>query len=352
MSSQNLLPSFAELPKAELHLHLEGSLAPSTVCELAARHGVALVPAEVAARYDYKDFQGFLDAFKWVSSFLRTPQDYALTLERLAQDLLRQNVVYAEVTIALGVMLLRKQDAEANMLAIQEAALRMRSEGRGIRFAWIPDATRQFGGDAAVEVARISARLRSAGVVAFGLGGDELSFPTQEFRGAYDIARNAGLHLVAHAGEVGGPESIREAISLLGAERIGHGIAAMHDPDLMDLLAEDDIALENCPSSNLRTGALAKQLGKNDAALEEHPIRKFFERDLCVTLSTDDPAMFHTDLHHEYSQAASLGFSPLELLALVENSFQAAFLPKEEKRQFLSGLRREAEGLSLLESKR
>src|SRR5271156_2783508 len=282
------------LPKAELHLHLEGSIRPATAVELAGRHGVALTVDEVVSRYNYSNFTGFLDTFKWVTSFLRTPDDYALITRRLAEELLRQNVVYAEVTISAGVMLRRMQNVEANLTAIQETAASV--PFAGLRLAWILDATRQFGADSAVEVARCASQLLRLGVVAFGLGGDELAAPTVNFRPAFDHARNAGLHLVCHAGEVGGPELIREAIDVLGAERIGHGIAAMRDPALAEFLAARRIALELCPTSNLCTGALAKQTGNQAASMKDHPLGAFFKEGLNVTLSTDDPAMFHTDL--------------------------------------------------------
>jgi len=320
-------------PKAELHLHLEGSIRPATAVALAARHGVTLSLEDVLARYNYPDFLGFIEAFKWVTSFLREPQDYALITQRLCEELLRQNIVYAEITMSVGVMLRRMQDVVANFEAIRETAESV-PFGR-LRTAWIFDAARQFGADAAAEVARWASKLQHPSLVAFGLGGDELSFPAANFRPAYDLARSAGLHVVCHAGEVGGPESIVEAVEVLGAERIGHGIALMHDPALMDSLALRRIVLENCPASNLCTGALAKQTGIPSASLRDHPLPKFLEHGVAVTLSTDDPAMFHTDLLTEYSRAAELGLSNEQLLRLAEESFHAAFLPPSDKRQLL-----------------
>jgi aminodeoxyfutalosine deaminase len=334
------------LPKAELHLHLEGSIRPETAVELAARHGVSLTPAEVIARYRYSDFAGFIETFKWVTSFLREPADYALITKRLAEELLRQNVVYAEITLSVGVMRLRKQDVEANFAAIVEAAHSIPLNR--LRTAWIFDAARQFGAEAAMEVARWSVRLHDSGVVAFGMGGDELAFTTADFRAAFDLARAGGLHIVCHGGEIGGPEHVREAVDLLGAERIGHGIAVMRDPALAESLASRGIVLENCPTSNLCTGALAKQLGSAEASLAQHPLPQFLERGLRVTLSTDDPALFHTDLLTEYSRAASLGLSNLQLLLLAEQSFHAAFLPATDKRKLLDDFRAAAKSAASL----
>ena len=334
------------LPKAELHLHLEGSIRPETAVELAARHGTKLTAEEVAARYTYSDFAGFIDVFKWVTSFLRDPDDYALITRRLLEELMRQNVVYAEITISTGVMLRRMQDVEANFAAIRETS-QIVSFSR-LRTAWIFDAARQFGADSAKEVARWACQLHTSGVVAFGMGGDELSFPAVNFRAAFDLARNEGLHIVCHAGEIGGPESVREAVEILGAERIGHGIAVMHDPALAETLALRRIVLENCPTSNLCTGALAKQIGKKSASLADHPLAQFIERGLPVVLSSDDPALFHTDLLTEYSRAASLGLSSKQLLQLAEQSFNSAFLSPLDKRQLLDDFRAATKTAGLL----
>ncbi len=342
----NLEAALAELPKAELHLHLEGSVAPATLAALAERHGQKLSEKEAAARYDFFDFKGFLELFKWVTSFLQTPQDYSFILRRMADELLRQNVIYAEVTISVGVMLRRRQDVEANFAALRELAERYRE--KSLRLQWVFDATRQFGAEAAMEVARLAARFRSAGVVAFGMGGDELVFPATDFRAAFDSARAEGLHVLVHAGEVGGPESVRDALDLLSAERIGHGIAVLRDPALTERLAVLRIPLENCLTSNLRTGALAKQTEKCDAWLEDHPLPMFLEKGLQITLSTDDPALFETDLLAEYYKAASLGLSLAQLGQLAEASFQAAFLPPEEKRALLELFRTKRNSLGLV----
>jgi aminodeoxyfutalosine deaminase len=334
------------LPKAELHLHLEGSIRPEAAVELAARHGVSLTREDVLARYNYSDFLGFIETFKWVTSFLRDPEDYALITRNLCEELLRQNVVYAEITISVGVMLRRMQNVEANFTAIRETAQSVPFSR--LRTGWIFDAARQFGADAAMEVSRWAGKLQHSGVIAFGMGGDELSFPTVNFRPAYDLARSEGLRLVCHAGEVGGPELVREAIELLNAERIGHGIAVMRDPALMESLSARRVVLENCPTSNICTGALARQTEKPGATLADHPLPKFLERGLPVTLSTDDPGMFHTDLLTEYSRAAAMGLSNEQLLRLAEESFNASFLPPIEKRRLLEDFRAAAKSAGLV----
>jgi aminodeoxyfutalosine deaminase len=317
------------LPKAELHLHLEGSIQPATVCALTAGHGVITTEEEIRQRYAYKNFMEFLETFKWVTSFLRDPQDYALITRDLAEQLLSQGVVYAEVTLSIGVMLLRKQRPEANFEAILGAAEPFSNSG--LRMNFIFDAVRQFGSEAAARVLESARNCASKAIVAFGIGGDELSVPTAEFRGVYDQAADLGVHRLMHAGEVGGPEKIREAIELLGVERIGHGIAAIHDPALMDLLADRRIPLEICPLSNIRIGALALQLRRADVRIEDHPLPTLFRHGIPVALSTDDPAMFHTTLREEYENASRMGLNEHELLRLVQMSFDHAFGGEAEK---------------------
>ncbi len=329
MIPHSLSDRIASLAKAELHLHLEGSIQPATVCLLTARHGAVMTEEEVCQRYAYRDFSGFIEAFKWVTSFLREPQDYALIARDLAEHLLTQSVTYTEVTLSIGVMLLRKQQPEANFEALLRATEPF--ESRGLRFRWIFDAARQFGADAAMEVVESAKRCNSNAIVAFGMGGDELSIPTGQFRPIYDRARQIGLHRVMHAGEVGGPEKIREAIELLGAERIGHAIAAINDPELMDLLAERKIPLEICPESNMKTGALARQLRREDARIEDHPLPKLLRHGIPIVLSTDDPAMFRTTLQQEYANAARMGLEEDELARIVEMGFEHSFLPAGDR---------------------
>jgi aminodeoxyfutalosine deaminase len=322
-------PRIHSLPKAELHLHLEGSIQPTMARTLMARHGVKTSEQEVLERYAFRDFRGFLETFKWVTSFLREPQDYASVATDLAERLLEQNVVYVEATLSVGVMLLRKQQAEANF----EALLRSTEpfERRGLRFRWVFDAVRQFGAEAAMEVVEAAKNCQSKRIVAFGIGGDELQVPTVAFQGVYERATELGLHRLIHAGEIGGPEKIREAVELLEVERIGHGIAAIKDPVLMDLLAERKFPLEICPQSNLRTGALARLFGRNGVRIEDHPLPGLLRHGIPVVLSTDDPALFHTTLRDEYDAAKQMGLQESELEQICEMGFQYAFDPAAKR---------------------
>ena len=323
MEQSALFEKIAALPKAELHVHLEGSIRPATAAALAARHGIQVSEEEVRERYAYKDFNAFIEAFKWVTSFVREPEDFALIAADLAEQLLAENVVYAEVTLSVGVMLLREQNPQANFEAMLAAAEPF--ERRGLRLNWVFDAVRQFGADFAMQVVDWAKRCNSERIVAFGIGGDELSVPTKNFQAVYRRAAHCGLHLLMHAGEIGGPEKIREAVELLGVERVGHGIAAIHDPALMDLLAARRIVLEVCPVSNVRTGALAKQLGVDEPSMQQHPLPQLLRHGIPTVLSTDDPAMFHTSLKEEYRHASEMGLSEAELRELVGNSFDFSF---------------------------
>jgi len=332
------------LPKAELHVHLEGSIEPATVVELAARHGVSLTVEEAAARYAPGNFDQFIESFIWVTSFLRGPEDYALISRRFAESLRRQNVLYAEVTLSIGIMFRRNQDPAANYAALREAAL----EVPEVRLKWIFDAVRQWGAASAMEVAKIAVELHSPDIIAYGIGGDELGLPTIDLRPVYDYVASQGMHRLIHAGEIGGPESVREAIEMLGAERIGHGIAVMRDERTMDFVAARGIALEVCPTSNLRTGALARQLGRETAGYDEHPLVSFFRRGLPVTLSSDDPAMFETTVSDEYRHAHRMGLKSIDLIRLAEASFHHAFLSTQERAALLSEFRSRTSSLGLV----
>jgi aminodeoxyfutalosine deaminase len=290
------------LPKAELHLHLEGSVEPETLRELGA----------TGDPYQYAGFAGFIEAFKCVTSYLRSPEDYALITRRLLASLERQNVRYAEITLSAGVVLWRKQNLNAIYDAVRQAAAES-----SLTVYWILDAIRHFGPDHAMEVAKLAAERVQDGVVAFGIGGDEARGPAEWFREVFAFARAQGLRLTAHAGETCGPESVWKALEI-GAERIGHGIASAQDPALLRRLRDDRISLEICISSNVATGAVA--------SLAEHPVRRIYEAGVPIVLNSDDPAMFGCTLTGEYELARDeFGFSEKELEGLAENSFRYAF---------------------------
>ena len=261
---------------------------------------------------------------------LETPSDYALVTSRLMDWLASQNVKYAEIILSAGVLLWKKQSVPAVFEAVAQAA-RETGSRLGVRVNWIFDAVRQFGADHARAVLQWAARFRSAGVVAFGLGGDENGGPADDFVAVYREARDLGLHVTAHAGETAGPESIRKSVELLGAERIGHGLTAIHDEAVMGLLRERRIPLEVCPTSNVCTGLLAR--------LEDHPLPRFLRSGLVITLNSDDPAMFGTRLEGEFIRVArAFGLCEADILLLSENAIRSAFLPDSERENLLADL--------------
>jgi adenosine deaminase len=326
------------LPKAELHLHLEGMLQPRRVKSLANKYSVRLDDDELQSRYNLRGFSQFLELFKWATSFLREPDDYAQLAQDAAHALHEQGVVYAEITLSIGVMLLRKQDVAKNFAAIRDAFQQQEKSATGPQVNFIFDAVRQFGPAPAMAVAKLACEFHAKNVVAFGLGGDELSLPLSEFRAAYAHAGKNGLHLVAHAGETGGPEQIKDAIDILHAERIGHGIAAIRSAAIMNTLTQRKIPLEICPTSNLRTNALNIQMNSAHCRIAHHPLAKFFRHGIPITISTDDPAMFHTTLLEEFSSAIETGLSFSDLLAVNRAAFEYAFVPQARRQDFLARL--------------
>jgi aminodeoxyfutalosine deaminase len=316
-----------QLPKAELHLHLEGAVDAATLVELRKRHAETATLAETEALYRYTDFQSFLMAFKEVSAHLRGPEDYELITYRLMQALKQENTLHAEVYVAVGVCLYRKQD----FAAIFEGLERGRARGArdfGVSLLWIFDATRHFGVEAAQQVFELAVRYKDRHVVGVGIGGDEQKAPPELFRSVYGYAEDNGLRLTAHAGETGPPESIWGALNL-HAERVGHGFTASQDPDLIEELAYRQIPVEICLTSNVRTGVCS--------AIAEHPVKSYFDQGVMVTLNTDDPGLFGTSLAREYQLAQdTFGFTDEHLRELARNSFEASFLPAEKKLELLS----------------
>lgn len=315
------------LPKAELHLHLEGAIEPSTLLEIQQSHGLATSLADVQKLYHYSDFAGFLISFRDITEHLKTPVDYELITYRLMQRLKAENVLHAEVYVSVGVCLFRKQD----FAAIFEGLERGRAQGQldfGTSLLWIFDAVRHFGSAEAQKVAEWAVRYRDRNVVGFGIGGDEKRAGPELFREVYSYCAENGLRLTAHAGETAGPESIWGALNLR-AERIGHALTAYQDADLMQELAQRQVPVEVCVTSNIKTGECAN--------LADHPVRRYFDEGLMVTIHTDDPAMFETSLSTEYQLLQeNFAFSDDHLRELARNSFEAAFLPAEKKLEFLN----------------
>jgi len=297
------------MKKAELHVHLEGSIEAETLMAM----DPSLTREEIDSRLSCRTFDEFLQGYIWVNRRLETPEHYALATRHLLERLAAQEVTYAEITLSAGVVLWKQQD-----LGVVYEAVWRESQRSPVNAFWILDAVRHFGADAGRPVAEFAVSRRGDGVVAFGIGGDEARGPATWFRDLFAYARDGGLRLVAHAGETTGPESIWEALEI-GAERIGHGIAAARDESLLARLRERKIPLEICISSNVCTGVVA--------SVEDHPVKKVYDAGVPVILNTDDPAFFRTTLDREYEIAKRVFGLPVEELAA--NSFQWAFGGKD-----------------------
>ena len=334
----DFLDFIQKLPKAELHLHLEGTIEPPTLVELSQRTDAEPMTLEEAeALYQYTDFSGFLLAFKAVTRRLRGADEYELAAYRMIKQLAAQGVVHAEVYISVGVVYFwRKEEDAADPLLFEKifAGLeRARERGErdfGVTLYWIFDAVRHFSVPEAERVFRLAAKMRAEypSIIGIGLGGDERVAASEPFRELYAEAKAAGLRLTNHAGETTGPEAIWEALSV-GSERLGHALSAIHDPELLILLRERGVPLELNPSSNVRTGVCG--------SFAEHPLRAYFDNGLMVTLNSDDPAFFGSSIENEYRLAWEIqGFSRAELKELAKNSFRASFLPEQDKLRWLS----------------
>ena len=322
------------LPKAELHLHLEGTISPATLKDLSSRHDPhPLTLREAKAYYRFDDFTGFIEAFKAVTRRLIDPEDYELVAWRMMEQLAKQGIVHAEVYISVGVIYMWRNFDPRAFEPIFEALERARERAArelNLSLYWIFDAVRHFTVEEADRVFRKAAEMRTHydSIIGIGLGGDERRTGSEPFRALYADARHAGLRLTNHAGETTGPDAIREALSI-GSERIGHALSVLQDPALVAELKNNATPLELNPTSNVRTGVCA--------SFADHPLRQCFDAGLLVTINSDDPAFFGSDLANEYLLAhKQQAFTRAELRQLASNSIRASFLPDSDKLQWLS----------------
>jgi aminodeoxyfutalosine deaminase len=335
----DLADFIAGLPKAELHVHHVGSASPGTVAALAERHP-GVVPSDpdaLASFFEFRDFAHFIDVYLAVVDLIRTPDDVRLLTYEVAREMaVGQQVRYAELTCTPYTSVRPDLDdkgmaIEAYSEAIEDARLSA-ARDFGIRLQWIYDIPGEFGLPAADATLDWALNHPTDGLVAFGLGGPEVGVPRPQFEPHFAAARAAGLHSVPHAGETTGPQTVWDALQLLGAERIGHGTSSAQDPELLAHLAATGIPLEVCPSSNVATRAVD--------SLDDHPIRAFRDAGVVVTVNSDDPPMFNTTLSREYEIAAALlDLDEQGVRDLAVAAVDAAFLDEEAKRALRSEIR-------------
>jgi adenosine deaminase len=321
-----LMPQLDEfirrMPKVELHVHLEGSIAPQTLFELARQNRVDIPArnvAELERLFCFRNFGDFISVYMNLARAIVTGEDFARLAYELGSDLARQHVLYAEVMISPMQYMNRGMDlAEALEGASAGFARVERETGTVIKLAL--DYGRQYDIESAWKVLEIAKAAMSTGVVGWSIGGNEIGYPPEPFANVFAAAGQAGLGLMAHAGEVVGPPSIWGAVDALHATRIGHGIRCISDQPLIEHLRQQAIVLDMCPSSNVLTGAVA--------SWEDHPIRQLFDAGLTITVNSDDPTFFATTLTDEYRRVAGrFAFTVDEIVTLLHNAVNAAFMP-------------------------
>lgn len=335
------------VPKAELHVHLEGSIQPGTLLTLAARNGIALpaaTEAELRAWFAFRDFTHFVDVYRAICTCLKTADDYELAVVELAAALAGQQVRYAEVTFTPSAHHHLGVNATTFMDGIERGRERAASE-HGVEIAWVfdiirgPVSTERFAklADYTIDLAIAS---RDRGVVALGLGGIEAGNPPEQFEPWFERARAAGLRSAPHAGEFGGPESVRGAIERLGAERIGHGVRASEDPAVVALLVERGIPIEVSPVSNVRLGVYP--------SLAAHPFRRLREAGVIATVNTDDPPLFNVTLNDEVMNLSTVfGYGVEEIDEILLDAVRCSFLPAERRIALEATFREEMTALKL-----
>ncbi len=334
----------ALMPKVELHVHLEGTIRPGTLRDLAKRHCIDLPvrdDASLTAFYQFRNFDHFIDVYVAACQCLRRPEDFTRVVCELGADAASQHIRYLEVHFNPEPHQRKRGITFTELLAGMNEGRRAVRDSYGVEMRWIADGVRDAdSGPISVEqtVDWITTLVPSDGVVALGLGGREIGYPPELFAAPFQRARQAGLHVAAHAGETTGPDAIWSTLRHLKPERIGHGIAAIHDSTLVDRLTKERIPLEVCPTSNIRTGVVRD--------LAEHPFRLLDDAGVLVTVNSDDPPMFGTTLTDEFRLLRQhAGYGVAGLCRFTFNAIAASFLPAEEKRELHDRCHREINAL-------
>jgi adenosine deaminase len=320
----------AHIPKAELHCHIEGAASTELVLTQAAKYNVDVAHLIDGNRFLWHDFTSFLAAYDLAAGLFRSEEDYALLAETYLSSIAREGAIYSEIFISPDHARLAGLSPEAYINGLGEG-IRRAGESNGIVGRIIITCVRHFGGDQAVEVARYAASGPHDLVTGFGMGGDERMGSHRDFAPAFDVARDAGLGITTHAGELVGAESVLDALDHVRPTRIGHGVRAIEDPALVERLAEEGIVLETCPGSNISLSIFKD--------FDSHPFRALRDAGVKVTLNSDDPPYFDTTLGKEYATGqAAFGLSDDDLVQSTRTALEAAFVDDDTRRSLLSKL--------------
>ena len=325
---------YQRVPKVELHVHLEGAIPHPALWELIRKYGGDPSVPDLDAlkrRFDYQDFPHFIETWVWKNGFLREYDDFTFIAEVVARDFGRQNIRYAEAFFSPPDFARHGLETQKLTEAIRAGLDRVPE----VEIALVADLVRDTGPKKASVILAQLSEVQDLGVLGVGLGGSEANFPAALFEDVYEEARRLGFNTTAHAGEAAGAQSIWGVIRRLRVDRIGHGTRAQDDESLLDYLVEHRIPLEVCPISNFRTRVVA--------ALVHHPVRRYFDRGIVVTINTDDPRMFGNSLAEEYQVLEDvLGFSRAEIRSLILQGILSSWLPEERKRDLVDRFRGDA----------
>ncbi len=324
---------FEKLPKTELHLHLEGAIPYDALWKLVQKYGgdKSVPNTEMLKRkFEYKDFPHFIEAWVWKNQFLREYEDFTFIAEAVARDLASQNIRYAEMFFSPPDFMRQGLKARRLTESIRKGLDRVKE----IEIALVADLVRNFGPERAeITLAEIN-EVKQLGVIGVGIGGAEHDFPPEPFESVFAKARQLGFHTSAHAGEAAGPESIWGAIRNLEIDRIGHGTRAEEDSALIDYLVEHKIPIEMCPLSNVKTGVVE--------SYEKHPVRRYFECGMFISINTDDPKMFGNSLAEEYMLLVEKkGFTRAEIKDLILGTIMMSWMPEEKKQRMMSAFQKD-----------
>jgi len=316
---------YAKVPKVELHIHLEGAIPFDALFELINKYGGDPSIPDIDSlkkRFIYRDFSQFIEIWFWKNSFIREYEDFTFISELVARDLYKQNIKYAEMFFSPSTF---AKNTSMNVQEITSAVRKGFSKVSEISISLIADLVRDYGPGHEIKTLYQLNELKQYGIIGIGIGGSEHEYPAILFQDLFNKAHDFGFYTTAHAGEAAGAQSIKDAVFKLHVDRIGHGTNAYDDPELMNYLAKKSLPVELCPLSNVSTGVIS--------GIKEHPIRKYYDNGLLISVNTDDPKMFGNTLEKEYNTLENeLNFTKQEIAKIILMGIKSSWLSSEEKK--------------------